>query len=142
MVQRHDSTPAQRAKAVCQLIAQAGDYGVVTHISHDLGVSRQTLYTWMERGGQAVEAAFLPLLAAPTITPPLERQILTLLVEGHASVRGNELRRSKLRGINGKAAKRSQQAAGNVPIEIQRITSFMKMSTITPASGERQYFAW
>jgi len=31
----------------------------------------------------------------------------------------NELRRSKLRGINGKAAKRSQQAAGNVPIEIQ-----------------------
>ena len=34
---------------------------------------------------------------------------------------GNELRRSKLRGINGKAAIRSQQAAGNVPIAIQGI---------------------
>jgi hypothetical protein len=70
------------------MIAQAGDYGLVTHLSRDLGVSRQTLYTWMERGWQAVEAAFLPLPAAPTITPALERQVLTLLVEGHASVRG------------------------------------------------------
>ncbi len=88
MVQRHDSTPAQRAQAVCQMIAHAGDYGLVTHLSRDLGVSRQTLSTWMERGWQAVEAAFLPLPAAPTITPALERQVLTLLVEGHASVRG------------------------------------------------------
>src|SRR3954451_8946000 len=88
MVQRHDSTPTQRAQVVCQMIAHAGDYGVVTHLSRDLGVSRQTLYTWMERGWQAVEAAFLPPPAAPIITPSLERQVLTLLVEGHASVRG------------------------------------------------------
>ena len=88
MVQRHDTTPTHRAQVVCQMIAQAGDYGLVTHLSRDLGVSRQTLYTWMERGWQAVEAAFLPLPAAPTITPALERQVLTLLVEGHASVRG------------------------------------------------------
>ena len=88
MVQRHDSTPTQRARAVCQMIAHAGDYGLVTHLSRDPGVSRQTLYTWMERGWQAVEAAFLPPPAAPTITPALHRQVLTLLVEGHASVRG------------------------------------------------------
>ena len=88
MVQRHDSTPTQRAHVVCQMIAQAGDYGVVTHLSRDLDVSRQTLYTWMERGWQALEAVFLPVPAAPTITPALERQVLTLLVEGHASVRG------------------------------------------------------
>ncbi len=31
---------------------------------------------------------------------------------------GNELPRSLLRGINGKAAIRSQQAAGNVPVAI------------------------
>lgn len=43
MVQRHDSTPTQRAQVVCQLIAHAGDYGIVTHLSRDLGVSRQTL---------------------------------------------------------------------------------------------------
>src|SRR4051812_45342591 len=88
MVQRHDSTPHQRAHVVCQMLAHAGDYGVVTHLSRDLGVSRQTLYSWMERGWQAVEAAFLPRPAAATITPAVHRQVLTLLVEGHASVRG------------------------------------------------------
>jgi transposase-like protein len=88
MVQRHDTTPAQRAQVVCQMIAHAGHYGLVTQLSRDLGVSRQTLYQWMARGWQAVEAAFLPLPAAPTLTPALERQVLTLLVEGHASVRG------------------------------------------------------
>ena len=77
MVQRHDSTPTQRAQAVCQMIAHAGDYGLVTHLSRDLGVSRQTLYRWLERGWQALEAAFLPLPAPPTITPALERQVLT-----------------------------------------------------------------
>src|SRR6476661_7498882 len=88
MVQRHDSTPTQRAKVVCQMIAHAGEYGLVTHLSRDLGVSRQTLYSWLERGWQAVEAAFLPVAPPSSITPALERQVLTLLVEGHATVRG------------------------------------------------------
>jgi transposase-like protein len=88
MVQHHHITPAQRAQVVCQMIAHAGDYGLVTHLSRDLGVSRQTLYSWLERGWQAVEAAFLPPPPACTLSPALHRQILTLLVEGHASVRG------------------------------------------------------
>src|SRR3954447_12169198 len=88
MVHRHDSTPRQRAQVVCQMIAHPGDYGLVTHLSRQLGVSRQTLYSWLERGWQAVEAAFLPLPAPPTLTSALERQVLTLLVQGHASVRG------------------------------------------------------
>src|ERR687886_284896 len=88
MVQRHDSTPAQRAQVVAHMIAQAGDYGVVTELSRSLGVSRQTLYTWLEHGSQALEQAFLPVPTPPTATPTLERAILTLLVEGHASVRG------------------------------------------------------
>ncbi len=88
MVQRHDTTPAQRAQVICQMIAHAGDYGLVTHLSRELGVSRQTLYTWMERGWQAVEAAFLPPPPTPAVTPALHRQVLTLLVEGHATVRG------------------------------------------------------
>jgi hypothetical protein len=70
------------------MLAHAGNYGLVTQLSRELGVSRQTLYTWMARGWQAVEAAFLPPPAAPIVTPALERQVLTLLVEGHASVRG------------------------------------------------------
>jgi hypothetical protein len=88
MVQRHDSTPAQRAQVVAQMIAHAGDYGLVTRLSRQLGVSRQTLYTWTEHGCQALEQAFLPTPAALVSTSLLERQILTLLVEGHASVRG------------------------------------------------------
>src|ERR671917_76713 len=88
MVQRHDSTPAQRAQAVCHMIAHAGDYGLVTQLSRQLGVSRQTLYTWAERGCQAVEQAFLPSPPAAVLTLPLERAVLTLLVEGHASTRG------------------------------------------------------
>ncbi len=87
MVQRHDSTPAQRAQVVCQMIAQAGDYGVVTQLSRELGVSRQTLYTWMQRGSHALEQAFLPTSTGGG-PPALERAILTLLVEGHASIRG------------------------------------------------------
>jgi hypothetical protein len=88
MVQRHDSTPAQRAQVVAQMIAHAGDYGVVTQLSRSLGVSRQTLYAWTQHGSQALAQAFLPVPAAPPVTPALERAILTLLVEGHASTRG------------------------------------------------------
>jgi len=88
MVQRHASTPAQRAQVVTQMLAHAGDYGVVTQLSRTLGVSRQTLYTWASRASHALHQAFLPTPAAPPVPPALERAILTLLVEGHASTRG------------------------------------------------------
>lgn len=88
MVQRHDSTPAQRVQVVAQMIANGGDYGFVTQLSRAVGVSRQTLYTWTARGSHALQQTFLPDPAAPTVTPALERAILTLLVEGHASTRG------------------------------------------------------
>lgn len=45
MGHRHASTPAQRAQWVSQMIAHAGEYGVVTALSRAAGVSRQTLYT-------------------------------------------------------------------------------------------------
>jgi hypothetical protein len=51
-------------------------------------VSRQTLYTWAEQGRAALEQAFGPREAAGAITPDLERQVLSLLVEAHASLRG------------------------------------------------------
>lgn len=43
MVQRHPSTPQQRAEGVATMIAHAGAYGVVTELSRALNVSRQTL---------------------------------------------------------------------------------------------------
>jgi hypothetical protein len=87
MAQRHPTTPAQRTQAVVHLLAHAGDYGVVTALSHTLGVSRQTLYTWRAHAQQALEQVLGPPLPSPAV-PVLERQILTLLVEGHASYRG------------------------------------------------------
>ena len=85
MAHPHSSTPAQRAQWVAHLLTGAGVYGVVTDLAHAIGVSRRTLYTWRAHGLAALEAAFSPA-PAPT-TPALERAILTLWVEGHASAR-------------------------------------------------------
>src|SRR5919199_1905361 len=67
MVQRHDSTPIERAQVVCQMIAHAGDDGVVTRLSRQIGVSRQTLYTWSAQASQALEEAFRPAPPAPAL---------------------------------------------------------------------------
>ena len=87
MVRSHPSTPDQRAHWVGQMLAYAGDYGFVTQLSRTSGVSRQTLYTWADQGRQALEQLFTPTSPAPVLTPALERQILTLLVESHPSYR-------------------------------------------------------
>lgn len=88
MARRHGSTAQQRAAWVSQLLGGSGTYGLVTLLSQTAGVSRQTLYTWAEQGRAALEQAFTPVAVAPAITPALERQVLSLLVETHASVRG------------------------------------------------------
>jgi hypothetical protein len=88
MVQAHPSTPAERVPIVAHLLAHAGEYGVVTAMSRTLGVSRQTLSTWCTRAHQAVLHAFTPPAPTPARTPALERHVLTVLVAGHASIRG------------------------------------------------------
>jgi hypothetical protein len=90
MARRHGSTPGQRVAWVSQLLGGSGTYGLVTLLSRTAGVSRQTLYTWAEQGRAALEQAFLPCDTERTITPDLERQVLSLLVETHASVRGTQ----------------------------------------------------
>ncbi len=88
MNQTHSRTPCQQAQWVSRLLAHSGSYGVVTIMSQDLGVARQTLYRWKAKGRAALEAAFTPRLQAAGSSCSLERAILTLLVEGHASYRG------------------------------------------------------
>ena len=88
MARRHGSTAGQRVAWVSQLLGGSGTYGLVTLLSRTAGVSRQTLYTWAERGRAALEQAFLPRDAERAITPELERQVLSLLVEAHATARG------------------------------------------------------
>jgi len=58
-------------------------------LSQQIGVARQTLYRWKARGQAALEAAFSPVAPRAEGGPAhLERAILTLLLEGHASYRG------------------------------------------------------
>src|SRR5439155_15626953 len=88
MARRHGSTPGQRVAWVSQLLGGSGTYGLVTLMSQTAGVSRQTLYAWMAQGQAALDRAFAPREAERTSTPELERQVLSLLVELHGSVRG------------------------------------------------------
>src|SRR5438552_10535252 len=90
MVQRHCSTASQRAEWVRQLLAHSGSYGEVTQLSQAIGVSRQTLSSWKAPGQGALEQALRPASTSTKAEPNggVERAILTLLVEGHASYRG------------------------------------------------------
>ena len=88
MIQTHSRTSCQQVQWVSTLLAHRGSYGVVTMVSQELGVARQTLYRWKAKGHAALEAAFTPFLHTADRSCMLERAILTLLVEGHASYRG------------------------------------------------------
>src|SRR5260370_5288996 len=90
MIHAHSSTPSQRVHWVSHLLAHSGSYGEVSHLSQMIGVSRQTLYRWKATGQAALEQALRPV-STPARTESngqIERAILTLLVEGHASYRG------------------------------------------------------
>jgi len=86
MVPTHCSTGRHPVQAVSHLLAHEGTYGVVSQLSRSQQVSRQTLYSWKAKGQQALTAAFEP--KQPPAPRQLERAVLTLLVEGHASYRG------------------------------------------------------
>jgi hypothetical protein len=72
------------------LLAHEGTYGVVSQLSRSQQVSRQTLYSWKQKGYRALEAAFVPRQSQEQVNEPVDlpRAVLTLLVEGHASYRG------------------------------------------------------
>ncbi len=88
MIHPHSSTPSQRVQWVSELIAGEGSYGVVSQMSRKVQVSRQTLYSWKTKGQRALQAAFEPRQPQVETVPSLERAVLTLLVEAHASYRG------------------------------------------------------
>ena len=53
MIHLHSSTAQQRAQWVNILVAQEGTYGVVSQLSKQAKVSRQTLYSWKAKGRSA-----------------------------------------------------------------------------------------
>lgn len=85
MVQSHPSTPAERVQWASHMLAHAGEYGFVTQLSRTLGVSRPTLYAWKATAQQALAQAFGATPPATSVSVTVERQIVTLLVEGHNS---------------------------------------------------------
>src|SRR5260370_5930325 len=90
MIHDHSRGTGQGVDWVSHLLGQSGSYGEVSHLSQMIGVSRQTLYRWKATGQAALEQALRPV-STPARTESngqIERAILTLLVEGHASYRG------------------------------------------------------
>ena len=85
MVQSHPSTPAERAQWATHMLAHPGEYGLITQLSRTLNVSRPTLYAWKATAQHALEQAFRGTPPTTRVPPSLERQIVTLLVEGHTS---------------------------------------------------------
>ena len=85
MGRKHPSTPAQRVQWASYMLAHSGEYGMVTQLARTLGVSRPTLYAWSAQARQALEQAFLDTPPSPLQLQSLERQVLTLLIEGHNS---------------------------------------------------------
>ena len=85
MGRKHPSTPAERVQWASHMLAHPGDYGLITQLARTLGVSRPTLYAWKAQAALALEQAFLDTTSASLAGTTLERQILTLLIEGHNS---------------------------------------------------------
>jgi transposase-like protein len=100
MHQRHDSTTEQRVRRASEMIAYEGKYGAVSGISQSHGVSRQTLYSWKERAETALEEAFETKEGLAEREAEVERAVLTLLTEAHASERGIQVCLEQLLGLH------------------------------------------
>jgi transposase-like protein len=78
MVRTHPSTPEERAQWTAHMLAHQGEYGVITRLSRDSGVSRPTLYAWRQAAERALLQTFTPPTPPPPSCPSVERQVLTL----------------------------------------------------------------
>jgi transposase-like protein len=87
MVRTHPSTPAERAQWTAYMLAHRGEYGLITRLSRDIGVSRPTLYAWRTQAQQALIQTFTPSPALSLPSTDQRRQILTAWIL-HASSRG------------------------------------------------------
>ena len=100
MHQSHCSTTDQRVQMVSELIANAGQYGMVSSVSSRHGVSRQSLYSWRAKGEEALREVFFPKQERREEEQSLERAVLILFTEGHASYRGIQVCLESLLGIH------------------------------------------
>lgn len=99
MIHRHSSTVTQRVQWVSQVLASEGRYGMISQMSHQNEVSRQTLYSWKAKAYRSLQAALGPSKRETKRTVQVERAVLTLLVQGHASYRGIQACLKELLGL-------------------------------------------
>ncbi|MBI3979773.1 MAG: hypothetical protein HY331_16470, partial [Chloroflexi bacterium] len=94
--QRDDITIEERVRIVTTIMSQPDQYGLVTQLAQEHGLSRQSLYTMVQRGREAMTERLLPRPPGrPTLAMPLvidknrlDRAIVTFTLAGHASLEG------------------------------------------------------
>jgi transposase-like protein len=95
----HCSTVEQKVQWISQLLVPEPTHGLLSQLSRTHDVSRQTLYRWKEKGAQALEAALEIRQDPPKRTMQVQEQVLTLLIEAHASYRDIQACLMKVCGI-------------------------------------------
>ena len=115
----HCSTAEQRVQWVSQLLVPQPPHGLVSQLSRSHEVSRQTLYRWKEKGARALQAALEIRPTPPTQKRAVQEQVLTLLIEAHASYRdiqtcllklfGRRISLGSIVGIAQEAGQRAQR---------------------------------
>jgi hypothetical protein len=94
----HCSTPQQRAEWISQLMVAERPHGLVSQLSRTHHVSRQTLYRWKAKGERALQNALGVAPQQPGRNVQIAEQVLTLLVEAHASYRNIQTCLRKMSG--------------------------------------------
>lgn len=95
----HCSTAEQRVQWVSQLLVPEPPHGLVSQLSRSHQVSRQTLYRWKAKGARALQAA-LEIKPAPAKQKiAVQEQVLTLLIQAHASYRNIQTCLLKMCGV-------------------------------------------
>lgn len=88
MHQSHCSTPAQRMRLASCMLAHEGKYGMVSQLSREHDISRQSLYTLRAKGQEGMESVFCPKDRLTVEKVQIRRAVLKLLTDGHASREG------------------------------------------------------
>ena len=91
---------AQRVDLASRMIVHQGKYGLVSQLSRESNISRQSLYTLKSRGQEAMERVFRPKQEATERMTQVERAVLLLFTEGHASREGIQICLEELLGVH------------------------------------------
>ena len=134
----HCSTGEQRSQWISQLLVPNPRYGLVSQLSRTHQVSRQTLYRWKRKGAQALQVALESPQIPTNRVMQVQEQVLTLLIEAHASYRSIQTCLRKLCGTHlslGSIAAIVQEAGQRA----QRWLSQQQASTPRSLALDEQY---